>query len=80
MYKRILMPFTYVRYTGQTLSGEIGNKIGEIEKHLPTGGYVVNFGGEGYVVNEDSVVEHHFNDRTEKGPEITRRRRRDDDE
>lgn len=79
MSNRILMPFTMVRYTGQALTGEIGNKIGEIVKHLPTGGYVVDFGGDSYIVNDSSVQEHFFNDR-EKGPEITRRRRRDDDE
>jgi len=73
------MPFTYVRYTGDQLTGEIGNKIGEIVKHLPTGGYVVEFGGDSYIVNDDSIQEYHFNER-EKGPEITTRRRRHDDD
>ncbi len=78
--KRVLMPFTYIRYTNGPLSGEIGNKVGEVIKKLPVG-YVVDFGGEGYVVNDDHIVEHHFNDR-EKGPEVVthRRRRSEDDE
>ena len=73
------MPFTYVRYTGETLSGEIGNKVGEVIKHLPTGGYVVDFGGNTYLVNDGSIVEHSFAEK-EKGPEIVRRRRSEDDE
>lgn len=73
------MPFTYCRYTGQSLSGEIGNKIGEVIKHMPTGGYVCDFGGHSYVIADDNIVEHRFNDR-ERGPEVTVRRRRSEEE
>lgn len=75
------MPFDYVKYTNGPLSGEIGSKIGEVVKAIPTGGYVVDFGGEGYVVDGSHLVKHSFADSDKsKGPEIVRRRRYEADD
>ncbi len=79
MYKLPFSVFQSVRYTGSQLSGEIGNKIGEVVLRIPTGGYVVEFGNGSYVIDDNNLVKHNFADH-EKGPEIVRRRKHDDEE
>ena len=77
----MFMRFDSVRYTGGKLTGEIGNKIGEVIMRIPTGGYVVEFGNDAYVVADNNLVRHSFSESSEKkGPEITRRRKYESDE
>lgn len=76
----MFMRFDAVRYTGQKLSGEIGNKIGEVVQRIPTGGYVVDFGNDSYVIADGNLARHSFTDSEKKGPEIVRRRKFEADE
>jgi hypothetical protein len=46
--------FDRVRYTGSAL--EMKGKFGEVITRLATGGYVVDFNGDGYLVNESNLV------------------------
>lgn len=76
----MFMRFDTVRYTGQKLTGEIGNKIGEVVQRIPTGGYVVDFGNDSYVIADGNLARHFYTDPKEKGPEIVRRRKYEADD
>jgi hypothetical protein len=77
---QIFMPGDKVKYVGHKLNNEVGTKLGVIVSRVQNGpGLVVDFGDDAYICNESSL---HKLAPAKDGEEveITRRRRRDDEE
>lgn len=66
----MFMTFDKVRYTGQKLI-ELKGKLGEVVKRIPTGGYVVDFGDDAYVIADENLARPVVQ---ENGPELVVRR------
>jgi hypothetical protein len=60
----MFMTFDKVRYVGHKLL-ELRGKIGEVIKRIPTGGYVVDFGDDAYIISDENLARPSIHENTE---------------
>lgn len=72
-----------VVYVGSKFAKELGGKIGEVVAKIDgeKDGFVVEFGGDAYVMPGKSLSKYKATSKEDTGPEVhQKRRKRDDDE